>query len=202
MMPTNTRTRVRAGLCAGRGRSLFLVTPWVRGDLPPLGGPGNIFVLRDQTIFTGHLKLAVGRYSGRVRAEVAREDGRRIIRSSLGADAEVSPDGLTAQSKASRPATRRSRSAAAADWMVGSRMGRSRVRRRLLAVVKPAIPRPDVAKDFSEGALGSGFKVSAPTLTRYGKGQLSRLRVFAVTEGRATELPVIGSAEAAAAPGQ
>jgi 4-amino-4-deoxy-L-arabinose transferase-like glycosyltransferase len=176
---------------AGRGQSVFVVSPWEGGHLSALGGPGNRFVLREEKVFPGHLPIAVGRYSGKLRAEVANQDGLPILRWSFGDDIRLSAEGgrgsvdklklvgrelqvigWAADGQGRRPA----------DWVLVFSG------RRLLAIVKPAVPRPDVARAYSQGTLLSGFNLSAPTPGRYGPVRRSQIRVFAVAGNRGSEL--------------
>ncbi|HYP48428.1 MAG TPA: hypothetical protein VEQ61_07285 [Thermoleophilaceae bacterium] len=56
--------------------------------------------------------------------------------------------------------------------------------RRMLAQETPGVPRPDIAKNLGKSAAKAGFALRANAL----RGELSRIRVFAVSDGKASEL--------------
>jgi hypothetical protein len=60
---------------------------------------------------------------------------------------------------------------------------------RLLLTGQPSIKRPDVAKRFGDQSLRSGFELSTVTDEARALTRPSRLRVIAVSGGRASELP-------------
>lgn len=181
---------------AAKGRSVFIVTPWEHGHLDPLS-PGG-YVLREERIFPGTLKLAVGRYSGELRGALLGGTGRRVIRWSLGEEVRVvagAANGfLETVSTGAAPKTTFS------GWAIDAQRGRPAPwvlvfnGRRLLAAGRPAERRVDVARAQGKAAMLSGFKVEA-TSAQSDAPPVAEVRAFAVVGNRASELSLTGPAK-------
>jgi hypothetical protein len=174
---------------AARGRPALLIRAesGLFYGMPQLGGPDSRFVLRGNRRFSSAPPLLVGRYSGRFRASLDEEGGRRIIRWSLGPPLKVSADaarghidGISpagAQTDvfgwATDPASRRP-----ADWVLVF------LDDRLLSVATPHQVRPDLIEAYGSSVASAGFRF----VLDVDPAMRSRLSVFAVSGAGATEL--------------
>jgi hypothetical protein len=185
---------------AARGGQVFMVKAQVGlgFGLPPLAGPENRFVLRDRKVFRGSIPVLVGRYAGQVRGSLQTRNGRTVVSWSRGrstVEKGAARGVIEVVSAASGHVTisgwaidsgRRD----VADWVLAFSDG------RLIAVGWPNVIRPDLAKAFGRALLLAGYNLNVRT-TRDSPLNLSRLRVFALTGNRASELERIGPAKKA-----
>ena len=118
-------------------------------------------------------------------------DGR-LIRLSSGAESPIRPDAVTGFVES---VTAPSGSVQVDGWAADGKL-RSPARRilvldsgRVLAAGVPTLDRPDVAGSIGSGAGRSGFRIvfDDPRTTKL--AEPGRLRVFALTDGAASELP-------------
>jgi 4-amino-4-deoxy-L-arabinose transferase-like glycosyltransferase len=162
-----------------------------RQDL--LGGPDGRAIARSRRTFAGFYDLVVRRFEGSVTGRLTGHGASTGITWTLGRHVRVDPrfarGAVDVITPAGQPlelrgwALTREAGPRPVDWFLVF------AGRRLFAVSPGGVPRPDVAQANGGGPVVTGFDLlplSAPA-------DRSRLRVYAVTGSRATELPAVAA---------
>jgi hypothetical protein len=177
---------------AEHGHSVFVIAArdgYFVG-LPPLGGPGYRYVLREGRSFRGIVGLSVGRYAGRVRGRLVGSDSTLRIRWSLASDVPVSTTAAEGRVDAIEGGEGET---TFTGWATGRGGGRipdwvlAFAGRRLVAVGRTVIPRPDIERVYGRAVLPSGFRMTI--------GGRRLVRLYAVTPDGATPLALTPPAE-------
>jgi len=159
----------------------------------PIAGPGNLFVRTSRRSYRGLEPLLLDRYQGFITGRVQGDGDDERISWTFGKDVPVDPRAATGEVEAvlDTPAGK-----AVAGWAV-AQPDPAEVRwilgfsgRRLVAVGWTPYLRPDIEKRY--GVPRTGFQLRPPP-EYVGDVDPETLRVFAITRGRATELPRRGS---------
>ena len=158
-----------------------------------MAGPGDRFyVLREGRRYEGLIALSVGRYEGEARGRIVTREGRPAIELAPGVSLEIRPGAA----RGFVDSVSLSETAELRGWALGSGDTAADgvlafVDGRLVAAGTTQVPRADIAE--VSGVPIAGFQLEAPLSPGERRAARSRLQVFAVAGGQATELPANGS---------